>query len=154
MKSAKFVGRVGGLAVGLGIGSAMAAMPWVVSADPSADALSSIDLGGLALPGAADSASSFDFSNMSLSAFGSDSQASVLEGNNDVAAIFGDGSNSELFDASNSIAAALGDGQSASEAFGVGLTDIEPSSLAAIFDPSLAAGSVDATLLTEFLGLL
>ena len=52
---------------GLGIGSAMAAMPWVASADTTADAVSSIDLGGLALPDAADSASSFDFSNMALS---------------------------------------------------------------------------------------
>jgi hypothetical protein len=35
-----------------------------------------------------------------------------------------------------------------------GATTITPASLAEIFDPSLAAGSIDATLLTEFLGLL
>ena len=35
-----------------------------------------------------------------------------------------------------------------------GLKGFEPSSLAAVFDPSLATGSIDATLLTEFLGAL
>jgi hypothetical protein len=307
VKSARFFGRVGGFAVGLGIGSALVAIPWAASADATGDLLSSIDLGGLSLPDAADSASSFDFSNMSLSidgmnlfqdgtatatsgtgdfafadgagsianatggtgntaiaegvgagstadggtgdyasavgtdsfanangtsdyasangymseantfidhnttvianganasvvidanndvgiadganssagalgsndlaaAFGDNSSASILEGNYDVAAAsgsdstalvelgntdvgaaLGDGGSATVADASNSIAAAYGDLQTAVASFGVGITDIEPSSLAAIFDPSLAAGSIDATLLTEFLGAL
>jgi hypothetical protein len=307
MKSSKFVGRVGGLAVGLGIGSAMAAMPWVAYADPTTDAVSSIDLGGLALPGAADSASSFDFSNMSLSidgmtvfhdgtatatsgsgdfafadgagsianatggtgntaiaegagagstadggtgdyasatgddsfanangtsdyasangydseantfidsnttviangagssvvidsdkdlgiadgtnatagaegsndiaaVFGNDSSANVIEGSNDIAAVSGSNSSASVLDGSTDVAAVSGDGSTAGAGFGTGdlaavfgdgqsayaelasgATTITPSALAEFFDPSLATGSVDATLLTEFLGLL
>ncbi|WKG02625.1 hypothetical protein [Mycolicibacterium sp. HK-90] len=47
MGNAKHIGRVGALAVALGIGTAMAGTPWVAAADPSVDS-----------PSAADSASS------------------------------------------------------------------------------------------------
>jgi hypothetical protein len=55
------IGRLGGLALGLGIGAAVAATPGVASADPSIDPFSSIDqlLGGLAVP-AADPAQALD----------------------------------------------------------------------------------------------
>jgi hypothetical protein len=66
MKHATRIGRFAGLAVGLGIGAALAATPGVASADPSTDWLSSIDslVSGGALPAAApsglDLAISFD----------------------------------------------------------------------------------------------
>jgi hypothetical protein len=37
MGTAKYVGRVGALALALGIGTAVSATPWVAVADPAAD---------------------------------------------------------------------------------------------------------------------
>jgi hypothetical protein len=52
MPNACGLGRIGGLAVGLGIGAALAASPGVASADSSTDPFSLIDqlLGGLSVP--------------------------------------------------------------------------------------------------------
>ena len=43
MSSAKYIGRVGALAVALGIGTAVATTPWVAVADPSAESPSASD---------------------------------------------------------------------------------------------------------------
>jgi hypothetical protein len=52
MRNARGLGRLGLLAVGLGIGAALAATPGLASADPSTDPFSWIDqlLGGLSVP--------------------------------------------------------------------------------------------------------
>jgi hypothetical protein len=70
MNHAKAIGRLAGLAVGLGIGAALAATPGVASADSSSDWLSSIDqlLGALSVP-AADPAQALD---MQISIGGTD----------------------------------------------------------------------------------
>jgi hypothetical protein len=77
----------------------------------------------------------------------------VIDSNNDLG--IADGTNATAGPGgTNDIAAVFGDGQTAYAEIAAGLTTITPSSLAEIFDPSLAAGSIDATLLTDFLGLL
>jgi hypothetical protein len=94
----KFVGRIGALAVGLGIGSAMAAVPWVASADVT-DTLTP-DLGLAAdalslLPAANAAASTPDFAisydGMSLLQEGS-ATATTVAGGYGLAIAYGDGS--------------------------------------------------------------
>ena len=43
MGNAKYIGRVGALAVALGIGTAVATTPWVAVAEPAADSSSASD---------------------------------------------------------------------------------------------------------------
>ncbi len=95
MERTKFLGRVGGIAVGLGIGSAMAAMPWMASADVigqlTPDIGSAIDV----LPFAAAAGSTPDFAisydGMSLLQEGTAS-ATTVTGNFGLAIAYGDGS--------------------------------------------------------------
>jgi hypothetical protein len=81
--------------------------------------------------------------------------AEVLEGSSAaVAAVSGDGSTAGAGFDTGDLAAVFGDGQTAYAELVSGATTSTPSSLAEFFDLSLAAGSIDATLLTDFLGLL
>ena len=115
MKSAKFVGRVSGLAVGLSIGSAMAAMPWVASADPTSP-FDFADIANAATGGAAaDPASSFDFANMSLSIDGMtvfhDGTAAATSDTGDFA--FADGAGSIAYATGGTGNTAIADGAGA-----------------------------------------
>jgi hypothetical protein len=104
------VARVGILAVGLGIGAAVAHTP-VASADTSTDWLSSIDslLGG-AVP-AADSTSTLDFQ---ISIDGKDlfpttgNLATATSGTNDIAIAYGDGANASAAGGTGDYALASG----------------------------------------------
>jgi YVTN family beta-propeller protein/VCBS repeat-containing protein len=60
MGNAKYVGRVGALAVALGIGTAVATMPWVAVAEPSADSTSASDSSSSTASSAAESTSTGD----------------------------------------------------------------------------------------------
>jgi hypothetical protein len=90
--SAQGFGRLGMLALGLGIGAAVASMPGIASADSSTDWLPSIDnlVAGLALP-----AQPSDL-NLAISIDGhslvSDGSASATSGTGDVAIAYGAGS--------------------------------------------------------------
>lgn len=110
MVNARGVARVGILAVGLGIGAAVAHTP-VASADTSTDWLSSIDslLGG-AVP-AADSTSTLDFQ---ISIDGTDlfpttgNEATATSGTNDIAIAYGDGANASATGGTGDYALASG----------------------------------------------
>ena len=99
MGRTNFVGRVGGLAVGLGIGSAIATLPWVASADVTdtmtPDVGLAADVASL-LPAADAAASTPDFAisydGMSLLQEGNAS-ATTVAGNFGLAIAHGDGSN-------------------------------------------------------------
>jgi hypothetical protein len=119
MKSTRAFARLGMLAVGLGIGGALASIPAVATAD-SWDWLAAIDgsLGGLAAP--ADSLDSLfpevnvaiSYNGMSLFQDGSASASSGANGSNDFAIAYGANS-SATASGSGSYAAVYGDNSSA-----------------------------------------
>jgi hypothetical protein len=109
MKHNMRIGRVGGLALGFGIGAAVSAMPWVAFADPSVDPLSSIDLGALAVPDAASTPTlnlAISFDGMTLFQEGT---ASATSGAGDFAIADGDGSYADAEGGMANFAGADGD---------------------------------------------
>lgn len=102
MKPAKYIGRVGGLAVALGAGAWLASVPWVASADTSDTAgLSSLDSLFSALPAADTDASGFDLSvsynGVNLIQDGIGAQANTTVGSDGLAIAYGDGSTATAY---------------------------------------------------------
>ncbi|MGH3970838.1 MAG: hypothetical protein ACRDTV_22685, partial [Mycobacterium sp.] len=126
------IGRLGMLAVGLGIGAALGSTPGVASADSSTDPFSSIDelLGSLSLP--AQSTADLD---MQVSIFGMDlfptagNTATATSDFGNIAIAIGDGANADA-------AAGFGD-----VAFADGTNSSASAGLAGIFDLAFADGT-------------
>ena len=131
MRQAARVGRLGMLAVGLGLGAALASTPEIASADPSTDPLSWVDqvVSGISIP--ADTASPLD---MQISISGIDLFSTV---DNTATATSGFGS----------FAVAIGDGADANASGGLldfvfadGTDSTADAGLAGNFDVALANG--------------
>jgi hypothetical protein len=99
MKSATSIGRVGGLAVALGVGAWLASVPWLAAADPDTSGLDATALDPSALLGsAAADPSGLDFAvsydGMTLFHMG-DATATTPVGGDNLAIAYGDGSVAE-----------------------------------------------------------
>ena len=99
MKSARYIGRVGGLAIALGTGVWLASVPWSAAADPDWSALDLTSLSGLGLtdllpPGPVEPAVNIDISydGKTLLHMG---DATAHSGTNDLAIAYGDGSTAD-----------------------------------------------------------
>jgi len=134
MANARGCGRLGLLAVGLGIGAALATIPRTASADSSTDWLSSIDnlLGGLSVPAAMPSALDVQISIDGMELFSTaGNTATATSGTGDIAIAIGNGSIADatggtgdfaLADGTNSDAGAGGTGPFGGD--GIGSNDI------------------------------
>src|SRR5271166_4780063 len=134
MANARGCGRLGLLAVGLGIGAALATIPRTASADSSTDWLSSIDnlLGGLSIPAAMPSALDVQISIDGMELFSTaGNTATATSGTGDIAIAVGNGSIADatggtgdfaLADGTNSDAGAGGTGPFGGD--GIGSNDI------------------------------
>jgi hypothetical protein len=124
--NARRLGRLGGLAVGLGIGAALAATPGVASADSSTDPFSWIggmDLGDLSVPAQVVPAQALD---IQVSIFGLDlfptagNTATATAGIGDIAIAIGNGANAS---ASGILDTAFADGTNSEAVAGFGILD-------------------------------
>jgi hypothetical protein len=169
MLRSRGLGRLGLRAVGLGVGAALAATPWVASADSSNDWLSSTDqlLGGLSVP-AADTAQDMQISidgtpliygpNTAFAfsgpgsiaiAIGDNSYASAQNGMFDFA--FADGSNSMAEAEEGNFDVAVADGSdSFAEAGGLGINNsVGFFDLAAVYGDNLIAQATVTPFLVD-----
>jgi hypothetical protein len=127
MRQAKAIGRLGGLAIGLGIGAAMAATPGAASADalppfdPNDFAIS-IDGFTLFQTGTATATSGMgDFANaygVHADAFAGDPTANATGSNFDFASVVGNGSDATTRFGSFDFASVVGNGSGAGAGFG------------------------------------
>jgi hypothetical protein len=116
MVHARGLGRLGTLAVGLGIGAAMAHSP-VAAADSSTDWLASVDslLGGLSAPAEASSGLDIQISIDGTDLFSAtDNSATATSGQGDIAIAIGDGASANANGGSGDFAFADGSGALAS----------------------------------------
>ena len=106
MKDARGIARLGVLAVGLGIGAAVASLPWIASADSSTDWLSDL-FGASAVP----IFSTSDL-NLAISVDGysllQDGTATATSGTGDFAIASGDGADASAFGGFGDVAEASG----------------------------------------------
>jgi hypothetical protein len=103
MKHAQRIGRVGGLAVGLGVGAALAATPWVAAADP----FDPFDFNDIAI--SFNGITLFQEGTATAHTNAGDDSIAIADGANDSS--FADGTNSmaETAGGSDQIARAIGD---------------------------------------------
>jgi hypothetical protein len=97
MKSARYIGRVGGLAIALGTGAWLASVPWSAAADTDWSVLNLVDPGGIDLvgPAAADPSGlniDISYDGKTLLHMG---DATAHSGTNDLAIAYGDGSTAD-----------------------------------------------------------
>jgi hypothetical protein len=123
MANARGIARLGMLAVGLGIGAAVAHSP-VASADTSTDWLSSIDslLSGGALPASSDLNLAISFDGYSLVSDGNAAAYTGTEGNGnyDLAIAYGDGASANAYGGTGDYAVADGTAAFANAGGGTG----------------------------------
>jgi hypothetical protein len=154
------VGRMGMLAVGLGIGAALAATPQIAAAGPSADPLAWVDqlVSGVTVPADAASPLDMQISISGIDLFSTvDNTATATSKFGDIAIAFGDGANATATGSFGDLAIANGTDSTASAGAG-GLFD---DAIAKGADSNAAAGlggnfdlaSADGTSSTAAAGL-
>src|SRR4051812_41504252 len=114
MRYAKYIGRVGALAVALGIGAAVVAMPWVASAAPNV----SVSANGETRVEKGTATSSADGKGSVAIAHGANSYAEASGGDHNKALVNGDNSRAFAQFGNNNTATVKGDGGTAVAGFG------------------------------------